>query len=264
MAAVMQILHGFVTGNDPRLTFYLGEGFKFGYRNSIKKTIKEYMSHPRFMWWNGGEILPVEVDLQLAVGVDPVDTPEKLQWAVEQLTNMAIIEKDHHMLDLVSLHIFNGVANPGPWFSFTGVMEQFNVKWNPPFDLTSGRFMTAVVNFTLIPHFSEYGGSQGGTLEGDLPYCPNFRFNDFIGRRRGAGSWIATGESQKEKAQGLGISPMRAPELYRQLGAAAVKDIGALLGVAPTAENNAMIGHALSGGLTAVFQAGQAVGRLLF
>lgn len=160
------------------LEFELEQGFSDGYNNNIRPTNGLlYRTHPTKYVWRGGQFRPLQISINLVVGVQSkLQTPQDLTNALTTLYKLSLSQSygQGSGPDPVTVEI-------GSWFRRDGYIENLDVTFNPPWDINTGESMNADVQFALVADF------LSKTDVADSRYCPNasnFHFK-YVGRSSG-------------------------------------------------------------------------------
>ena len=152
------------------LAFELEQGFSDGYRNFIRPVYNlNYRSHPTKFIWDKGQFDPLDVRIQLAVGVQSIiSSPGKLVQVLEKLYSYSLpLEQAIHKLPQVTM------VSVGTWFSRLGYIQDLRVDFQGPWDVNTGAPMRAGVRFALLADFltnEKYSDSR------KLPNASNWSF----------------------------------------------------------------------------------------
>ena len=164
---------------DEGLTFELQGNMKDGYTNEIKPMPGSWgASHVPGFLWTGGRFKPLNIQLDLMVGVQKQEprmkTPEGLSEIVRQLFLMTLIEKP-------GLQLPNRVTvSVGTWFERQGFIKNFDVEWMPPYDVETGLSHRVLVMFQLEADFNTAVSKDEGRsykyIESRAPTSKNFNW----------------------------------------------------------------------------------------
>jgi len=165
------------------MEFELEQSFSDGYRNDIRPPGEmTHRCHPTHFIWTGGEFTPLNIAINLAVGVQSaLTTPQTLRDALRKFYRYCIPSNP-----VTSKPPEPVVISLGDWYKKVGYMGDLNVTYMEPWDIETSMPMRAEVRFTfIIDYLAFIPAVKGQKSAALLPSSSNWDFNFTVGSRQG-------------------------------------------------------------------------------
>ena len=163
------------------LKFEIEQNFSDGYHNNIRSPSEiTNTSHPTHFMWAGGEFKPINIALNLAVGVQSaITTPQELITVLKTLYLYCLPPRPVGSVPPEPIEI-----SMGDWYRKAGRISDLDVTYMYPWDVKTGMPMRAEVRFVFIIDYLAYIESSSGKKNPALlPDSRDWDFNYIAGSK---------------------------------------------------------------------------------
>ena len=131
-------------------SFELEQGFTDGYLSKIRPLNSlKFRSHPSDFIWEGGEFKPLNIEINLAVGIQSiVSTPDKLVDIITEFYKFALPPNSSGYVVPKPVTV-----KVGTWFRRDGYVLDLDVTYQEPWDSETGKPLRAILKFMLMADF---------------------------------------------------------------------------------------------------------------